>query len=209
MLTNAAISLSRCPEGHTRHIPLFVISCYFLLTLLIGFRFRRQASASIDEFYLAGRGLGPLLLFFTMAATNFSAFTFFGLSGAGYRTGYAFFPIMAYGTGFMALSFFIIGIKILRLSKERGYVTPSDYISDRYGSPLLRVVFSAVLVVFTLPYIAIQTIAAGNIIESLIGVPYIAGAAAVTLFITIYVSLGGLRSIVWTDVIQGAMILLL
>lgn len=112
-----------------------------------------------------------------MAATNFSAFTFFGLSGAGYRTGYAFFPIMAYGTGFMALSFFIIGIKILRLSKERGYVTPSDYISDRYGSPLLRVVFSAVLVVFTLPYIAIQTIAAGNIIESLIGVSCIAGAA--------------------------------
>ncbi|MFP4491525.1 MAG: hypothetical protein ACLFNZ_08615 [Spirochaetaceae bacterium] len=42
-----------------------------------------------------------------MAATNFSAFTFFGLSGAGYRTGYAFFPIMAYGTGFMALSFFM------------------------------------------------------------------------------------------------------
>ncbi len=31
-----------------------------------------------------------------MAATNFSAFTVFGASGAGYRDGLAFFPIMAF-----------------------------------------------------------------------------------------------------------------
>ena len=104
-------------------IPSFIVLAYLLLTLLIGFRFKKQASVSIDEFYLAGRSLSPLILFFTMMSTNFSAFTIFGLSGAGYRIGYAFYPVMGFGTGFMAISFFIIGLKILRLSKERGYIT--------------------------------------------------------------------------------------
>ncbi len=188
-------------------IPSLILLAYLLVTLLIGFRFRKQASTGIDEFYLAGRNLSPLILFFTMMATNFSAFTIFGLSGAGYRIGYAFYPVMGFGTGFMALSFFLIGIKILRLSKDRGYITPSDFISDRYRSPLLRLVFSGVLVLFTLPYIAIQTIASGKTLHSLIGLPYLAGAVLITVFITLYVGLGGLRSIAWTDVIQGAMIL--
>lgn len=189
-------------------IPTIIVFSYLLLTLLIGFRFKKQAATSIDEFYLAGRSLSPFILFFTMVSTNFSAFTIFGLSGAGYRIGYAFYPVMGFGTGFMALSFFIIGLKILHLSKERGYITPSDFISDRYQSTLLRLVFSGVLVLFTLPYIAIQTIASGNTLYSLIGLPYIAGAVLVTLFITLYVGLGGLRSIAWTDVIQGGMMLI-
>ncbi|HKK64842.1 MAG TPA: sodium:solute symporter family protein [Clostridia bacterium] len=189
-------------------IPSFIVLAYLLLTLLIGFRFKKQASVSIDEFYLAGRSLSPLILFFTMMSTNFSAFTIFGLSGAGYRIGYAFYPVMGFGTGFMAISFFIIGLKILRLSKERGYITPSDFISDRYQSPLLRLVFSGVLVLFTLPYIAIQTIASGKTLHALIGLPYIAGAVLVTVFITLYVGLGGLRSIAWTDVIQGGMMII-
>ena len=189
-------------------IPSLILLAYLLVTLLIGFRFRKQASTGIDEFYLAGRSLSPLVLFFTMMATNFSAFTIFGLSGAGYRIGYAFYPVMGFGTGFMALSFFLIGLKILRLSKERGYITPSEFISDRYRSPLLRLVFSGVLVLFTLPYIAIQTIASGKTLHSLIGLPYLAGAILITMFITLYVGLGGLRSIAWTDVIQGAMILI-
>jgi len=112
---------------------------------------------------------------------------------------------MGFGTGFMALSFFIIGQKILLLSKKRGYITPSDFIVDRYNSPFLKRLFSLVMVVFTLPYIAIQAIASGTSLQSLIGLPYLAGAALVTLFIVTYVSLGGLRSIVWTDLVQGIM----
>ncbi len=184
---------------------LAVILCYLFATLLFGIAFRKKAKEGRVEFYLAGRNVSKLLLFFTMAATNFSAFTIFGFSGAGFRMGYSFYPVMGFGTGFMALSFFIIGQKILLLSKERGYITPSDFIGDRYNSPSLKRLFSLVMVVFTLPYIAIQAIASGTSLQSLIGLPYLAGAALVTLFIVTYVSLGGLRSIIWTDLVQGIM----
>ncbi|MFW6139059.1 MAG: sodium:solute symporter family transporter, partial [Spirochaetota bacterium] len=155
---------------------LSLVLVYLLITLVIGAIFRKQAARSRVEFFLAGRGISKLLLFFTMASTNFSAFTIFGFSGAGYRIGYSFYPVMGFGTGFMALSFYIIGIKILKLSKQRNYLTPSDYIFDRYNSGFLKRLFSLVMIVFTLPYISIQTIASGKSLQSLVGIPYLTGA---------------------------------
>jgi SSS family solute:Na+ symporter len=186
---------------------LAIVLAYLAATLVIGLLFRRRSSLSREEFFLAGRSVRRLLLFFTMAATNFSAFTIFGLSGAGYRVGYAFFPIMGFGTGFMALGFWVIGSRIQVLSGSRSYVTPSDFIADRYGSPGLKRLFSAVMILFTLPYIAIQAIASGTSLNSLVGIPYLGGAALIVGFVILYVSLGGMRSIVWTDVIQALMMI--
>jgi SSS family solute:Na+ symporter len=186
---------------------LSIILAYLAITLVIGVIFRKRSSANKVEFFLAGRGVGRLLLFFTMAATNFSAFTIFGLSGAGYRIGYAFYPVMGFGTGFMALSFLLIGKPILSLSRQRGYITPSDFIADRYAAPWLKKLFSAVMIAFTLPYIAIQAIASGKSLNTLVGIPYLSGALLITAFIVVYVTLGGLRSILWTDLVQAVMMI--
>ncbi|HUV08028.1 MAG TPA: sodium:solute symporter family protein, partial [Spirochaetia bacterium] len=187
---------------------LLIVLVYLGITLVIGILFRKRARKSSTEFFLAGRDVSRILLFFTMAATNFSAFTVFGFSGAGYRIGYAFYPVMGFGTGFMALALYIVGSKILILSKQRGYVTPSDYIADRYGSPLLKALVSGIMILFTLPYISLQAIAAGKSLNSLVGIPYLWGALLITLFVVLYVALGGLRSIVWTDLVQGLMMIL-
>jgi solute:Na+ symporter, SSS family len=188
-------------------VGLSIIAGYLLLMLGIGFLFRRVSSRNTVEFFLAGRGLPRILLFCTMAATNFSAFTIFGLSGAGYRIGYGFFPVMAFGTGFMALSFLVVGTRINALSRERGYVTPADFIADRYRSPLLKKFFSVILILFTLPYISIQAMASGRSLETLVGIPYWAGALLITGVSVLYVVLGGMRSDAWTDVVQGVFML--
>ena len=188
-------------------VSLAIVLAYLVVTLLVGLLFRRAVSRDRVQFYLAGRSLSGLLMFFTMAATNFSAFTIFGLSGAGYRIGYAFWPVMAFGTGFMALSFWVIGRPIRRLSRERGYITPSDFIGDRYRSPALKRLFSLVLILLTLPYISIQAVAAGRSLASLLGLPYLAGAVLITGFVVLYVALGGMYSVAWTDVIQALMMI--
>jgi len=186
---------------------ILILLFYLLITIFFGLVFQKKARESRTEFFLAGRNLSRLFLFFTMASTNFSAFTIFGFSGAGYRMGYAFYPVMGFGTGFMALSFFIIGSKILYLSGIRGYITPSDYVLDRYNSLFLKKLFSFVMIVFTLPYIAIQAIASGSSIQSLLGIPYLTGVFLITAFVVAYVTLGGMRSIVWTDLLQGLMMI--
>ena len=186
---------------------ILIVVVYLIGTLIVGLLFRKRSGRSNDDFFLAGRGVGSLLLFFTIAATNFSAFTMFGFSGAGYRMGYSFYPVMGFGTGFMALSMYIIGKRILILSRRNNYITPTDFILDRYGSPLLKKMVSIVMIVFTLPYIALQAIASGNSLTALTGIPYLGGALLVTVFVIVYVTLGGLRSIVWTDFVQGLMMI--
>ena len=89
-------------------VKVCVLAGYFILVLIIGFLARTRWKSSPEAYFLADRKLGTLVLLGTMAATNFSAFTVFGTSGAGYRDGYAFFPIMGFGTGFMALTFWVI-----------------------------------------------------------------------------------------------------
>ncbi|MGB5620020.1 MAG: hypothetical protein WBM78_24485, partial [Desulfobacterales bacterium] len=93
-------------------IKIAVFAAYFLVVLMIGIVARTRWKSTPESYFLADRRLGTLVLLGTMVATNFSAFTVFGTSGAGYRDGYAFFPIMGFGTGFMAITFWIIGRRI-------------------------------------------------------------------------------------------------
>ena len=186
-----------------------IVVGYLALLLGIGFLARRRARGTAGDYFIASRSLPPLVLFLTMAATNFSAFTVFGFSGAGWRIGYAFYPIMAFGTGFMALSFYLIGIPVWKIGKERGLVTPPEFIFDRFGSTTLRLLFFSVLTVFTLPYLAMQPMAAGYALEGLLGIPYLAGAALITAVMLLYTFFGGMRGVAWTDVFQGGALIIL
>ena len=194
-------------RGVAMNAGLLIVLAYLFAMLAIGLVFQRISSKDAEEFFLAGRRVPRMLLFATMAATNFSAFTIFGLSGAGYRVGYAFYPVMGFGTGFMALSFLVIGIRINALSRRRRWITPAAFVAERYGSPALARLFSLVMIAFTLPYVALQSMAAGSSLQALTGLPYIGGAALVAGFSVLYVTLGGMRSDIWTDVVQGVMMI--
>jgi len=190
-------------------VKVSVLIVYFLSILIIGFVARTRWKSPPDSYFLADRKLGILILPATMVATNFSAFTVFGTSGAGYRDGYAFFPIMGFGTGFMALTFWILGRRIWRIGRERGLVTPPELVRDRYGSPALSFLTALVMIVFTIPYLALQPMAAGYALEELVGLPYVYGCSVVTGVILVYTLRGGLRAVAWTDLFQGSLMFVL
>ena len=184
-------------------IKISVLCAYFLIVILIGFIARTRWKSTPENYFLADRKLGALILMGTMVATNFSAFTVFGTSGAGYRDGYAFFPIMGFGTGFMALTFWVIGRKIWKTGREYGLITPPELVKHLYQSPFLSYLFAAIMIIFTIPYLALQPMAAGYALEALLGIPYFYGCVLVTGIIVLYTLRGGLRAVAWTDLFQG------
>lgn len=190
-------------------VKISVLTGYFLLVLIIGLIARTRWKSSPETYFLADRKLGTFVLLGTMVATNFSAFTVFGTSGAGYRDGYAFFPIMGFGTGFMALTFWILGRKIWQVGREKGLVTPPELVQELYQSPVLSFIFAMVMIIFTIPYLALQPMAAGYVLEELVGLPYFYGCVLVTVIIMLYTLRGGLRAVAWTDVFQGAVMFVL
>ena len=190
-------------------IKVSVLCLYFLVVLAIGFIARTRWKSSPETYFLADRNLGTLILLGTMVATNFSAFTVFGASGAGYRDGYAFFPIMGFGTGFMALTFWIIGRKIWQVGRKHGLVTPPELVKKLYQSTFLSFLFALIMIIFTIPYLALQPMAAGYAMEELLGLPYFYGCILVTGIILLYTLRGGLRAVAWTDLFQGLVMFIL
>jgi SSS family solute:Na+ symporter len=188
---------------------LLVLVTYIVAMLGLGLYIRGRVQDSPAEYFLAGRRLGLFVLLGSMAATNFSAFTVFGASGAGYLHGLAFFPIMGFGTGFMALTFWLIGKRVNRLGRLHELVTPSELVQHRYGSRPLSGLFALVMVVFTIPYLALQPMAGGYVLNQLVGLPQAAGAGLVTLVILAYTLRGGLRSVAWTDTLQGLIMIVM
>jgi SSS family solute:Na+ symporter len=188
---------------------LLVLVLYFLAVLAIGYLTRTRWGSTPSNYFLADRRLGTLVLLATMAATNFSAFTVFGTSGAGYRDGWGFFPIMGFGTGFMALSFWLIGRRAWRVGCERGIITPAELVQSLYGSRILGVLFALVMILFTVPYLALQPMAAGYALQEITGLPYRHGSVLVTGMIVLYTLRGGMRAVAWTDLFQGGLLLAL
>ncbi len=183
------------------------IAVYFVVILLLGILAKSRSKPGHEDFFLASRQVGPIFLLFTLAATNFSSFTIFGFAGAGYRYGYSYYPIMAFGTGFMALTFPLLGIPARRNALVTGAITPPELLWHRFRNRPLHFVYLAVMVIFTLPYLALQPIGAGYMLNALLGIPYQLGATLVVLFGLGYILLAGLRGDTWTDLIQGLVML--
>jgi solute:Na+ symporter, SSS family len=189
---------------------LTLVIAYFVILLIIGLYARKKTSRSVEDYFVAGRTFGPVILFFTMAATNFSAFTFLGFAGKSYQSGFGQYGIMAFGTGFMALTFYIIGRKVWILGKKRKYITPGELVGSEMNSTSLRLLFMGVMVVFTIPYLATQAIGAGFLISYVTSGQLIwtVGATITMIIILFYVLLGGMKGSGWTDALQGCIMIL-
>ena len=188
---------------------LILVIAYFAFLIIIGIYAHKKTKKTAEDYFLANRTFGPIILFFTLAATNFSAFTFLGFAGKAYDSGFGQYGIMAFGTAIMAIMFYIIGRKVWKLGKEKGYITPPELIGDRFNSTSLRLIFMGVMVIFTIPYLATQAIGAGMIIESVTSasVNWQIGAIFTMFVIMVYVLFGGMRGSGWTDVIQGILMI--
>jgi len=189
---------------------------YLILILYLGFTFwgslvgLKAKNDSPEAYFLANRDLTTLSLFFTILATNFSAFYFLGFAGEGYKIGYAYYIMMALGTGFAGISFIIIGTKVWQLGKTHRYITPAELILDQTKSPVLAYLFSGVMIIFTMPYLALQIIGGGYILENLTqgAISYALAIILLTLFTIVYVIIGGMQSVAKTDLKQGLLVII-
>tara|TARA_B100001750_G_scaffold62076_1_gene49335 strand:+ start:3071 stop:4690 length:1620 start_codon:yes stop_codon:yes gene_type:complete len=185
------------------------VGTYCVLMILFAIWARRDVGRDDESYYLAGRSLAGPILLATMAATNFSAFTVYGASGAAYRIGLSFLPIMAFGTGFMAVSMYSLGKRARALSEKHGAMTAPEMIFGQTGSKQAQKTMASVLVIATIPYLALQPRAAGIVVSALFGGPEWIGAVLVTILVVAYTLTGGLKAVVRTDLAQGLIALIL
>ena len=193
-------------------LQLGIIVGYLTVALAVGLVAYRLTERTAEDFYLASRTFGTVVLLFTTFATLLSAFTFFGGPDTAYLQGPEWILVMGLMDGLIfAVLWYVIGYKQWLVGKARGHVTLGEMLGDRFGSTNLRALVAGVSLFWLFPYVMLQQIGAGGALEALTegAVPFWAGAALITVFMIIYVSLAGMRGIAWTDTLQGAFMLVM
>ncbi len=193
-------------------LELSIVVGYLLLTLGIGLTAYRLTERTAEDYYLASRTLGTVVLLFTVFATLLSAFTFFGGPNIAYLYGPEWILVMGLMDGIIfAVLWYVIGYKQWLIGQARGHLTLGEMLGDRFGTNRLRALIAVISLVWLFPYVMLQQIGAGTALEALTGgaVPFWGGAALITAFMIVYVVLAGMRGIAWTDTLQGAFMLVM
>jgi len=191
-------------------VVLIIIFVYLAITLAAGIMASLRREFSVEEYVAASRSLGPVVMYFLMGASIFSAFAFLGGPGWAFGRGAASFYILGY-CALGLLPWYIFGPKALRLGKSKGYVTQAQLASDRFKSPALSAIMALVSVLAFIQYITLQMKGIAYVFNVTTGgvIPFWAGALIAYGVVFVYVFLGGVRSVAWTNVLQGIMMVVL
>src|SRR5271170_1414887 len=183
-----------------------VVGLYLAATLILGLYFRRRSSQSTADYFLSGRNAPWWLIGTSMVATTFAADTPLVVTGLVYRNGIAgnwiWWSMLP--AGIMTVFFFA------RLWVRAGLLTDVEFAEFRYaGKPAaflrgFRALYLGLLVNCVI--LGWVTKAMTTIAAVVLGIDDRAALALCVLFLIpftgIYVALGGLWGVLWTDLFQ-------
>ena len=189
-------------------IPHVVLGLYLIVLLVFGYLGYRRSAGSEEDYYLAGRGQGWTVTALTIMATFFSSFALLGAPGMVYRDGVVF-ALFSLNVPVAGAAIYIIGSRIRRIGREKGYVTPAAMIADHYDSRVgLRLLVALIGALYAVPYVVIQILAGGILAQQMFpgAASFEWGAVLLALITMVYIMVGGMRSVAWTDVVQGSLL---
>jgi solute:Na+ symporter, SSS family len=145
-------------------IALLIILAIVGIGSFIGFRAGARQTMDLEQWVVAGRGFGVVLVWLLMAGEAYTTFSFLGASGWAYSRGGPALYILAYISLAYVASFFILP-SLWEFARARGLQTQSDFFEKRYGSKLLAGLVAVIGVVFIVPYLQLQLKGMGIIVE--------------------------------------------
>ncbi len=176
-----------------------VFGTYALIIVAIGlFVSRSGREKSSSDYFLAGRNLSWWAIGASLIAANISAEQFIGMSGSGFRIGIG---IAAY-EWIAAASLIIVAKYLLPIMIRKRIYTMPQLLNERYGSG----VGMAFSIFFLMLYLFVNLTSVAWLgalaMNQVLGIPMMWGVVGLLLFSGVYSIYGGLKAVVWTDVIQ-------
>lgn len=184
-----------------------VILIYLLSMLGVGVYFVRRIKGE-EDFYVAHRSLGSLVLVATVVATIIGGSAMMGRAGKGYSDG---FVCVMTALPYMIGMFVFSGIsgRINRIGFQYNITSIPELMGRRFGTAA-KVVASALVAFAMMGTVAAQVSATATILKLVggnVGISFELGAVIATVIFIIYTAASGLFGVVYTDVVQFFMLL--
>jgi SSS family solute:Na+ symporter len=158
---------------------------------------------------LGGRNVGPWITAFAYGTSYFSAVVFVGYAGQfGWRYGIAATWI-GLGNAFIGslLAWVVLGRRTRIMTNHLSTATMPDFFGKRFNSKSLKIVASAIIFVFLVPYTASVYNGLSRLFAMAFDVPYITCVLVMAALTGAYVVLGGYVATAINDFIQGLIML--
>ena len=177
-------------------IVVCIVLAYLGIMLLIGWIASKQISSN-EDFLVAGRRLGPVLMAGTLAATEIGGGSSMGVVEKAYGNWGlgAIWYVVA-----MAITFIILSIFAPKFRNSMVKTIP-EFFRKRYGEAP-GVVSAIIMILPLIGLTAIQFIASAVVLSVMTGFSYTISVIIVTIVVTTYSVLGGLWSVTLTDFVQ-------
>jgi SSS family solute:Na+ symporter len=179
-------------------IDIIVVFLYFIVILGIGYWSFKRGKESSDDYFLAGRDVGWLAVGASLFASNIGSEHLVGLAGSGAAGGFAvghFEWLASYVLlllGWIFVPFYL---------KSRVFTMP-EFLELRYGSASRWYLALVSVLGYILTKISVTLFAGAVVIRELTGLGVMESASILILITGLYTIAGGLRAVVYTEVVQ-------
>ncbi len=179
-----------------------IVAVYFALTIWIGRRFAGP-QGSLDDYLLAGRDMPWWAAAFSIVATETSTLTFIGLPGIAFGGDLTFLQV---ALGYVVGRFFVAAVLVPGYFDGR-YSTAYEVLAHRFGGNA-QTTASLIFVINRVLADGVRLFATALVLVALLplGLPEalrLPVSIGLVIGVTLYYTLrGGLRAVIWNDVVQ-------
>ena len=189
---------------------LIIIAGVYLVCLVVATWRAKMATQSNDDYMLAGSNLGALIGCLTFSATLFSTFTLMGMPDF-FRT-HGIGAWIFLGVADAAVAFVILwyAIPLRRTAAQHGFQGLAGLLTRCYESRTAGFLYFLGLFLFLIPYVAVQIRGIGILLNAAYPdtLPNWAWSLVIVLSLLVYSEIGGLKAIIYSDAMQGLLLLI-
>jgi SSS family solute:Na+ symporter len=192
--------------NHLAALDWILIGLYFAAMFAVAWWVagrRKSTHESSAGYFLAGRNVGWFVVGTALFASNIGSEHLVGLAGTGYDSGVAVgqFEVLA------SLILLILGWVFVPFYLKSGVYTMPEFLERRY-SPAARWYLAVISIVgYVLTKISVTLYAGGIVYQVLIGGGFWTGAFIIVIATGIYTVVGGLRAVLYTEMIQTILLI--
>ncbi|KKK39801.1 sodium:pantothenate symporter [Mesobacillus campisalis] len=191
---------------------IIILSAFAIIMLVIGYfsgRGEKNIHESLTGYYLAGKNLGIIALFFTLFATQYSGNTIVGYAPTAYRTGFSWLQSISFMTIIIGV-YLLFAPRLYVIAKKRNFVTPTDWLEHRFNSKGITLLAIFLMLWGLGNYLLEQLVAIGQAVSGMTGgtIPYQIAVLAFVFVMLAYEWMGGMKAVAFTDVMQGIVLLI-
>lgn len=178
---------------------LVILIGYLLLMMGFGIWIaNREKNESAKDYFLASSALPWWAVGGSLIASNISTEQMLGMNGSGYVMGLAIgaYELMA------ALTLILVAKFLLPVFIKKGIYTMPQFLEERFDKRVRTIMAFFWVALFVLVNISSVLYLGSLAIEQIIGIPMIWAIVALVVYSATLSIFGGLKAVVWTDVIQ-------